>query len=76
MELTTILLVFFSKFACSQLYRTIQPIITTVAPSFGSSEGGSKIVISGANFAQGGMFSTVGVFIGGTSKILKLIRFC
>lgn len=45
--------------------RLQTPIIASVAPSFGSVEGGSWLTITGANFAQHGLFTNRAVFVAG-----------
>jgi hypothetical protein len=45
--------------------RLQTPIIASIAPSFGSVEGGTWLTIAGANFAQQGLFTNRAVFIGG-----------
>ena len=40
------------------------PFITSVVPSYGGTEGGTRITIYGYNFAQNGIFSQYNVFIG------------
>lgn len=53
--------------------RSQPPIISSVFPSnVGSAEGGTELTITGANFAQGGLFSSRAVFVGGqTCKIIN-----
>lgn len=49
------------------------PIIESITPSFGSVEGGTRLTITGANFAQGGLFSVRSVLVGG--ELCKVIEY-
>lgn len=54
--------------------RSQPPIISSVFPSnVGSAEGGTELTITGANFAQGGLFSSRAVFVGG--QACKIINY-
>jgi hypothetical protein len=56
---------FFASEAAFRSTRMQPPIISSVTPAFGSISGGSRITISGANFATAGLFTTRAVFIAG-----------
>ena len=55
--------------------RTLTPIITSITPlSVGSSEGGTRLIISGVNFIQGNMLaSTLAVYVGG--EVCQIINY-
>ena len=43
--------------------ETVPPIITSIVPSHGGTEGGTRLTVYGYNFAQNGIFSQYSVFI-------------
>lgn len=66
----TVLLSVLVKLAVSQkttvnAARLQTPVISKVTPNFGSTEGGTWVTITGANYNQQGLFTNRAVFVGG-----------
>jgi len=54
----------FGQYVSEEVLRVFDPIISSVDPVFGSTEGGSRVTISGANFIQGSaLLNVLAVFI-------------
>ena len=59
-----LILLYIRDITSNDILASAPPYITSVVPSHGGTEGGTRITIFGYNFAQNGIFSTYVVLIG------------